>query len=193
VKVRSSIRSVGAMASKVLAVGVLAVVLATSGAVSGLAEAQAQTKTQAKAAHVARHQRRRAKAAAARKARIARQRRLAAARRARRAASRARARSVSRALPGGWKTAKASWYGPGFYGHGMAGGGKLEKTSMVVAHKTLPFGTLIEFSHDGRTVIVPVQDRGPYVSGREFDLGPGTAKALGMFHTGTVQYRILGR
>jgi rare lipoprotein A len=111
------------------------------------------------------------------------------------AARRARARrvSVSRVLPTGWRRAKASWYGPGFYGHGMAGGGKLTKTSLVVAHKTLPFGTLVEFSHGGKTVIAPVRDRGPFISGREFDLGPGTARALGMFHTGTLKYRILGR
>lgn len=190
-KVHSSIRTMGAMASKALAVGALAAVLATSGAVSGLAEAQAQTPAQARAASAARYQRRRAKAAAARAARRARQVRLAAARRARLAAR--RARNVSRSLPGGWRSAKVSWYGPGFYGHGMAGGGTLDPTSLVVAHKTLPFGTLIEFSYRGRTVVVPVKDRGPFVAGREFDLGPGTARALGMFHTGTLQYRIVGR
>jgi rare lipoprotein A len=166
----------GALASRVLAIGILAIVLATSGAVSGVAEAQAHTKAQARAAHAKRHKRQRAKAAAARKRRLARQRSI----------------GVSSVASTGWRTAKASWYGPGFYGHGMAGGGKLTKTSLVVAHKTLPFGTLIEFSHDGKTVVVPVRDRGPYVSGREFDLGPGTARALGMYHTGKLSYRILG-
>ena len=44
----------------------------------------------------------------------------------------------------GWKSAKASWYGPGFYGNTMAGGGTLQPDSMVVAHKSMSFGTMIE-------------------------------------------------
>ena len=91
----------------------------------------------------------------------------------------------------GWSSAKVSWYGPGFYGNTMAGGGVLTPTSMVVAHRTLPFGTRIEFSYNGRTCIAVVQDRGPHVSGRIFDLGPGTARTLGFSGVGTVQYRIL--
>ena len=91
----------------------------------------------------------------------------------------------------GWSSAKVSWYGPGFYGNTMAGGGVLTPSSMVVAHRTLPFGTRIEFSYNGRTCIAVVQDRGPHVSGRIFDLGPGTARTLGFSGVGTVQYRIL--
>jgi rare lipoprotein A (peptidoglycan hydrolase) len=62
---------------------------------------------------------------------------------------------------------------------------------MVVAHRTMRFGTKIEFSYKGRTCIAVVQDRGPYVSGRTFDLGPGTAKALGFSGVGTVKWRIV--
>ena len=91
----------------------------------------------------------------------------------------------------GWKSAKASWYGPGFIGNTMAGGGTLQWDSMVVAHRSLPFGTMIEFSYNGRTCIAVVQDRGPYAGGRVFDLGPGTAAALGFSGVGTVQYRFL--
>lgn len=91
----------------------------------------------------------------------------------------------------GWKSARVSWYGPGFYGHTMAGGGTLQPDSMVVAHRSLPFGTLIEFSYNGLTCTAVVQDRGPYSGGRTFDLGPGTAAALGFSGVGTVQYRIL--
>ncbi|MRS12619.1 MAG: hypothetical protein EG823_06065 [Actinobacteria bacterium] len=91
----------------------------------------------------------------------------------------------------GWKSAKVSWYGPGFYGNTMAGGGTLQPDSMVVAHKSLPFGTMIEFAYNGRTCIAVVADRGPYAGGRVFDLGPGTASALGFSGVGTVQYRIL--
>ncbi len=102
-------------------------------------------------------------------------------------------RSVSRGAPSGWRTARVSWYGPGFYGNTMAGGGTLTPTSMVVAHRSLPFGTRVQFKYRGKSVTAVVQDRGPYVGGRTFDLGPGTAKALGFSGVGIVQYRILGR
>lgn len=91
----------------------------------------------------------------------------------------------------GWKSAKVSWYGPGFIGNTMAGGGTLQWDSMVVAHRSLPFGTVIEFSYNGATCTAVVRDRGPYAGGRIFDLGPGTAAALGFSGVGTVQYRIL--
>ena len=102
--------------------------------------------------------------------------------------------SASRASSGsGWQTARVSWYGPGFYGNTMAGGGTLTPDSMVVAHRSLAFGTRIQFEYNGRTCTAVVQDRGPYVGGRTFDLGPGTARALGFGGVGTVRYRILGR
>ena len=50
---------------------------------------------------------------------------------------------------------------------------------MGVANKTLPCGTLVTLRYDGRTVRVPVVDRGPYVAGREFDLTEATKQALG--------------
>jgi rare lipoprotein A (peptidoglycan hydrolase) len=93
---------------------------------------------------------------------------------------------------GSWRRAVASWYGPGFYGRTMAGGGKLTTTSVIVAHRTLAFGTRVEFRYEGHTVVAEVRDRGPFVAGREWDLGPGTAKALNHFFTGPVEYRILG-
>lgn len=108
-------------------------------------------------------------------------------------AKRAAASTSSRATGTGWRSARVSWYGPGFYGNTMAGGGKLTTSSMVVAHRSMAFGTKIQFSYKGRTCTAVVQDRGPFVGGREFDLGPGTAKALGFSGVGTVKYRILGR
>lgn len=92
-----------------------------------------------------------------------------------------------------WRTARVSWYGPGFYGNTMAGGGQLTPSSMVVAHRSLAFGTRIQFRYKGKTCVAVVRDRGPYVSGRTFDLGPGTARALGFGGVGNVQYRILKR
>ena len=94
---------------------------------------------------------------------------------------------------GGWQSAVASWYGPGFYGRRTASGAVLTQNMMNVAHKSLPFGTRIQFEYKGRTAIAVVNDRGPYAHGRVFDLGPGTAKALGFGGVGTVKYRILGR
>ena len=94
---------------------------------------------------------------------------------------------------GGWKTARASWYGPGFYGRKTASGAVYTRTMLNVAHKSLPFGTRIEFEYRGRTVIAVVNDRGPFVAGRTFDLGAGTANALGFAGVQTVRYRILGR
>jgi rare lipoprotein A (peptidoglycan hydrolase) len=91
----------------------------------------------------------------------------------------------------GWHSARVSWYGPGFYGNTMAGGGKLRRDSMVVAHRSLPFGTRIEFSYKGRTAIAVVRDRGPFIHGRVFDLGPGVAKTLGFGGVGVVKYRFL--
>lgn len=94
---------------------------------------------------------------------------------------------------GGWQSARVSWYGPGFYGKRTASGATLTQGMMNVAHKSLPFGTRIQFEYKGRTAVAVVNDRGPYVGGRTFDLGPGTAQALGFGGVGTVSYRILGR
>jgi len=99
----------------------------------------------------------------------------------------------SAATSGGWKSARVSWYGPGFYGRKTASGAVLTEGMMNVAHRSLPFGTRIQFEYKGRTCIAVVNDRGPFVGGRTFDLGPGTATTLGFGGVGTVKYRILGR
>jgi rare lipoprotein A len=105
-------------------------------------------------------------------------------------------RSAAKSRPvveGGWQTAGASWYGPGFYGNRLKNGEKLSKSTLGVAHRTLPIGTRVAFRNpdNGKTVTVRVVDRGPYVASRMWDLCPGTARALGMYYTGTVQYRVL--
>jgi peptidoglycan hydrolase CwlO-like protein len=94
---------------------------------------------------------------------------------------------------GAWRSALCSMYGASDIGSGMAGGGTVQADSMIVAHKTLPFGTVIEFEYHGRTGVATVQDRGPYTGGREFDLGPGLARVLGFDGVGNVNYRIIGR
>ncbi len=92
---------------------------------------------------------------------------------------------------GPWHSAKASWYGPGFYGHGLAGGGVLKPNMKIFAHRTMKFGTKVQFKYRGRCVVAVAKDRGPYIAGRTFDLGPGTAKALGFDGVGTVRWRVI--
>lgn len=80
-----------------------------------------------------------------------------------------------------YRLAEASWYGGG---GGLACGGSLTSATMGVANKTLPCGTLVTLRYGGRSVRVPVVDRGPYVAGREFDLTQATKQALGFGDTG---------
>jgi peptidoglycan lytic transglycosylase len=86
--------------------------------------------------------------------------------------------SVSRRLTA-YRQAEASYYGPGLYGNGVACGGTLEPGTLGVASKTLPCGAKVTFRYHGRTVTVPVIDRGPYVAGRDFDLTEATRERLG--------------
>ena len=73
----------------------------------------------------------------------------------------------------------ASWYGPRFYGRRTACGQTYTPEILGVAHRVLPCGTLITLtSPTGRTVTVPVIDRGPYVAGRALDLSNATRIAL---------------
>lgn len=74
----------------------------------------------------------------------------------------------------------ASWYGPGFFGRRTACGTRLRRTTLGVAHRTLPCGTQVELYHQGRTITVPVIDRGPFARGRTWDLTAATANALGV-------------
>lgn len=93
---------------------------------------------------------------------------------------------------GAWHTAVASHYARDFTGHG-ASGEQIGPYSMIVAHKTLPFGTLIEFEYNGRRAVARVADRGPYTPGREFDLGPGVVRVLDFHGVDEVRYRIITR
>jgi len=85
-----------------------------------------------------------------------------------------------------------SWYGPGFIGSHTACGQVLTKTLIGVAHRTLPCGTLVTFRNpaNGRKVTAPVVDRGPYVSGRTWDMTRGLCTALGHCYTGSIQWRL---
>jgi rare lipoprotein A len=82
-----------------------------------------------------------------------------------------------------YRLSGASWYGGG---GSLACGGSLTSSTMGVANKTLPCGTLVTLRYGGHSVRVPVIDRGPYVAGREFDLTEATKQALGFGDTGQV-------
>ncbi|MFZ1154279.1 MAG: septal ring lytic transglycosylase RlpA family protein [Solirubrobacteraceae bacterium] len=82
-----------------------------------------------------------------------------------------------------YRLAGASWYGGG---GSLACGGQLTGSTLGVANKTLPCGTLVTLRYGGHSVRVPVVDRGPYVAGREFDLTEATKRALGFEGVGEV-------
>jgi hypothetical protein len=85
-----------------------------------------------------------------------------------------------------YRQAGASYYGPGLYGNGVACGGTLMPGTMGVANKTLPCGTRVKLRYHGRSVTVPVIDRGPYVAGRDYDLTEAVKDRLGFPGVGTV-------
>lgn len=80
----------------------------------------------------------------------------------------------------------ASWYGPGFHGRKTASGEIFDMNKCTAAHLKLPFATrvLVEDPKTGNTVIVKINDRGPFVKTRIMDLAKGAAKKLGTFSRG---------
>ncbi len=75
-------------------------------------------------------------------------------------------------------TVVASWFGPGLYGNPLACGGTLTPSTNGVAHKSLPCGTRLTVCYRRRCARTRVVDRGPFVSGRTFDLAAGLARRL---------------
>jgi len=88
----------------------------------------------------------------------------------------------------GW----ASWYGPGFDGNPSASGELFDANAMTAAHKSLPFGTQVKVTNldNGRSIIVRINDRGPYAGDRIIDLSYGAAQMLGMLNTGVAPVRL---
>ncbi|KQP40675.1 hypothetical protein ASF49_20075 [Methylobacterium sp. Leaf104] len=81
--------------------------------------------------------------------------------------------------PASAQSGAASWYASG---HRTANGERFNPNGMTAAHRTLPFGTRVrvENKRNGRSVVVRINDRGPFVRGRIIDLAKGSARALGM-------------
>jgi rare lipoprotein A len=90
----------------------------------------------------------------------------------------------------------ASWYGPGFDGRRTASGERYRRNALTAAHRTLPFGTRVQVHNleNNSTVVVTINDRGPYSHGRVIDLSYQAARELGVSISGTaeVELAILG-
>lgn len=86
----------------------------------------------------------------------------------------------------------ASWYGPGFHGKLTANGETYNQKAMTAAHKTLPLPTLVKVENleNGKSVVVRVNDRGPYSKGRIIDLTEVAARRLDMLDKGTAKVRV---
>jgi hypothetical protein len=88
------------------------------------------------------------------------------------------------------RTAGATWYGPGLYGNGTACGQTLRPGTIGVAHRSLPCGTTVKFSYQGRSLVTQVIDRGPYAPGKDFDLTNAARLALDFEGEGQVRYAL---
>ena len=109
------------------------------------------------------------------------------------AATRPPAPSTSPVAVNRWQDdPNVSWYGPGFYGDRTACGIAYTTTTLGVANRSLPCGTLVTFRNpeNGITITVPVIDRGPYVSGRQWDLSGALCLALDHCYTGELLWRL---
>ena len=86
----------------------------------------------------------------------------------------------------------ASWYGPGFYGRTTANGERFRKGTLTAAHRTLPFGTKVRVTNlsNGRSVVVRINDRGPFKYHRVIDLAHGAASQLRMMQAGEVPVKL---
>ena len=87
---------------------------------------------------------------------------------------------------------EASYYGAAFAGRPTANGERFNPAEMTAAHRTLPFGSMLRVTNtsNGRSVIVRVNDRGPYAHNRVIDLSKGAAQHIGMVQSGTANVKL---
>ena len=87
---------------------------------------------------------------------------------------------------------KASWYGEKFHGNQTASGATYNMYEMTAAHRTLPFGTRVRVTdrETGASVVVRINDRGPFVDGRVIDLSYQAARELGMIQRGVAEVEL---
>jgi peptidoglycan lytic transglycosylase len=86
----------------------------------------------------------------------------------------------------------ASWYGPGFHGRETASGETFDQHALTAAHRTLPLGTEATVTNleTGQSVQVTINDRGPYVPGRQLDLSQAAAQQIGLTKKGVAKVKI---
>jgi len=86
----------------------------------------------------------------------------------------------------------ASWYGPRFHGRRTANGERFNKFHLTAAHRTLPFNTRVRVTNlkNGRSIVVRINDRGPFIRGRIIDLSYEAARQLGMHLQGVIQVKV---
>jgi rare lipoprotein A len=89
-------------------------------------------------------------------------------------------------------TMRASWYGPKFHGKITANGEIYDQMAFTAAHKSLKFGTLLKLTNkkNGKSVIVRINDRGPYIPGRQLDVSKAVAMELDMMHNGVARLQV---
>lgn len=92
----------------------------------------------------------------------------------------------------GGRVVTASWYGSEFAGHHTASGERFNPNEMTAASKTLPIGSRVRVTNprNGKSVVVRINDRGPYVHGRSIDLSRKAAQKLGITHRGVARVKI---
>ncbi len=90
------------------------------------------------------------------------------------------------------KTGTASWYGGKFHGRKTANGERYNKYALTCAHRKLPFGARVEVTHlgNGKSVVLRVNDRGPYAGGRLIDVSRKAAQKLGLLQQGVAKVRV---
>ena len=90
------------------------------------------------------------------------------------------------------ETGIASWYGPTFYGHRTANGEMYDGSEFTAAHRTLPMPVNVRVTNldNGKSIVVRVNDRGPYAKGRIIDLSEAAARELDVIRSGTARVRV---
>lgn len=101
--------------------------------------------------------------------------------------------ATSSALASGMRRQLATWYGPGFFGNQTACGQTLKRSTVGVAHKTLPCGSKLVLRYKGRYLRTTVIDRGPFANGASWDLTQAAARQLGFEYTDEIGFATLGR
>jgi len=92
------------------------------------------------------------------------------------------------------QTGRASWYGRRFDGRRTASGERYDMNAMTAAHKTLPLAAYVRVTNttNQKSIVVRINDRGPYVRGRVIDLSFAAARELGLQQSGTARVKIQG-